>query len=105
MPLTDPRQLRAWLSGVDYPAEKNELVTQATRNGAPEDVLAALRSIPPVSYASRSEVATSVPITAQQTDGEKAEERREHSHAGLAAAETETAENPIVAERGDNPKS
>jgi hypothetical protein len=90
---------------VDYPAEKDDLVTQATRNGAPEDVLAALRSIPPVSYGSRSEVATSVPIPAQQTDGQKAEERREHTHSGLSETDTQVTENPIVAERGDNPKS
>lgn len=104
MALNDPHELRTWLNGVDYPAEKDELLSRARDNNAPDDVLAALRTIPPVSYGSRSEVETSVPVPTQQTDADKAEERRHHTHAHLSEAERETSSHPISGERGDNPK-
>jgi len=62
MSLSDPSQLRTALSGVDYPASKEELVDQAEHNGAPDEVVAALRAVPPVDYANRSEVLASVDI-------------------------------------------
>lgn len=104
MALTDASQLRAWLNGTKYPAEKPDLIHQAEQNSAPEDVLAALREMPPAIYANREEVAASVRIPDQQTDTEKAGERRRHSHPGRAESEAETPSTPITEVRGDNPK-
>lgn len=48
-------------AGVDFPASKEELVRAAEAAGAPDDVVAALRAIPPEEYANRAEVARSIP--------------------------------------------
>ncbi|MEU7620693.1 DUF2795 domain-containing protein [Micromonospora rifamycinica] len=53
-----------YLSGLDYPAEKDAVVRQAEREGAPPDVLRALRALPPVDYANDAEVARSAAIEA-----------------------------------------
>ena len=45
----------------DFPATKDELVRAAQAAGAPDEVLRALRAIPPVGYRNRAEVARSVP--------------------------------------------
>jgi hypothetical protein len=39
-----PIELQKYLSGVDYPASKSELLEAAKSNGAPEDLLGALES-------------------------------------------------------------
>lgn len=104
MAFTDASQLRTWLNGVDYPADKSDLINQAEQNDAPEDVLAALREMPPETYRSRAEVASSVRIPEQQTDTEKAGEHRRHSRSGRAENEAETPTTPIAEVRGDNPK-
>lgn len=104
MTSTDPGHLRTWLSGTKFPADKSDLIHQAEQNDAPDDVLAALREMPPATYGNRAEVASSVRIPEQQTDTEKAGERRRHSHPGRAETEAETPTNPIAEVRGDNPK-
>lgn len=81
MSLSDPSQLRAALNGVDYPASKDQLVNQAERNEAPGEVVSALRAMPPVDYANRSEVLSSVQVRDPQT---------------------ETSDHPIVREVGEN---
>lgn len=49
------------LRDVDFPATKDELVKAARAAGASEEVLRALRAVPPVEYRNRTEVARSVP--------------------------------------------
>lgn len=49
------------LRDVDFPAGKDELIRAAQEAGAPEEVIHALRAIPPEVYRSRTEVARSVP--------------------------------------------
>lgn len=95
-------ELRKWLDGVDFPASKEALVHHAQHQGAPEHVIEALQSIPATSYENRDQLSTSVPVSGGQTDAEKAGERRHHTHDRLAEQETQTPENPIVQERGDN---
>jgi hypothetical protein len=46
----NPIQIQKFLSGVDYPAEKNDIVQTAEKNGADDDVLEALRGLPEKSY-------------------------------------------------------
>ncbi|MCM0676835.1 DUF2795 domain-containing protein [Micromonospora phytophila] len=53
-----------YLSSLDYPAEKDDVVREAEREGAPPDVLRALRALPPVDYANGTEVARSAHIEA-----------------------------------------
>lgn len=42
----NPVQIQKFLGGVDYPADKNELIQAATQHGAPDDVLATLKNLP-----------------------------------------------------------
>ncbi|MFC8849838.1 MULTISPECIES: DUF2795 domain-containing protein [unclassified Micromonospora] len=51
-----------YLSSLDYPADKADVVREAEREGAPPDVLRALRALPPVDYANGTEVARSAGI-------------------------------------------
>ena len=53
-----------YLSSLDYPAEKDDVVREAEREGAPPEVLKALRALPPVDYANGNEVARSAGIDA-----------------------------------------
>ncbi|MGB2569985.1 DUF2795 domain-containing protein [Micromonospora citrea] len=53
-----------YLSSLDYPAEKDDVVREAEREGAPPEVLRALRALPPVDYANGNEVARSAGIDA-----------------------------------------
>ncbi|MFC4147858.1 DUF2795 domain-containing protein [Micromonospora mangrovi] len=53
-----------YLSALDYPAGKDDVVREAEREGAPPEVLKALRALPPVDYANGTEVARSAGIDA-----------------------------------------
>ena len=57
-----PDQVLRYLADVDYPADKDTLVTTAERAGAPDGVLRSIRAIPPVEYRSRAEVVRSVRV-------------------------------------------
>jgi uncharacterized protein DUF2795 len=57
-----PEQVLDYLTDVDYPADKETLVSAAERSGAPDEVLSSLRDIPPVDYRSRAEVVRSVRV-------------------------------------------
>ena len=57
-----PEQVLDYLAEVDYPADKDALVSAAERSGAPDEVLRSLRAIPPVDYRSRAEVVRSVRV-------------------------------------------
>jgi hypothetical protein len=48
------------IKSVSFPAGKTELVNAAEAASAPTEVVAALRAVPPESYANREEVARSV---------------------------------------------
>ncbi|MER5456640.1 DUF2795 domain-containing protein [Micromonospora sp. NPDC002389] len=55
-----------YLSSLDYPAGKDDVVREAEREGAPPDVVQALRALPPVDYANSTEVARSAHIDASE---------------------------------------
>ncbi|WP_166822523.1 DUF2795 domain-containing protein [Brevibacterium limosum] len=105
MAFTDRKQVRTWLDGIDFPADKQQLVDQAERNGAPEEVVRGFRAMPPVEYENIKEVFSSVSIRRDQSDADKAEQAHRHAHSGLAEHERETPVNPIVDELGENRKS
>ena len=46
----NPIQLQKHLSGVNYPASRDELIKHAEQNGADETALASLRRIPDREY-------------------------------------------------------
>ena len=53
-------RLREALREVDFPADKDELIRAARAADAADDVIRALRVLPPVEYAGWSEVARSI---------------------------------------------
>jgi hypothetical protein len=54
--MVSAKQVAHYLTDVDFPADKDSLLRAAERQGAPEEVLRALRAMPPVEYASKDEV-------------------------------------------------
>ncbi|MCP2249260.1 DUF2795 domain-containing protein [Lentzea aerocolonigenes] len=46
----NPIEIQKYLSGVDYPVTKRQLLDKARENGADEDVLAALEKLPERDY-------------------------------------------------------
>lgn len=45
-----------YLKMVDFPASRDDLVREAQQAGAPNDVIKALRGMPPVDYDNKEEV-------------------------------------------------
>ena len=60
MPQVTPSQLRDALNRVDFPADKEAILEQAEPGS--EDVVKALRSLPPVAYGNADEVVRSVTV-------------------------------------------
>ncbi|MFB9236510.1 DUF2795 domain-containing protein [Plantactinospora siamensis] len=52
-------QVIDYLSAMDYPAAKEDILREAERAGAPPEVLRALRALPPVDYANTNQVVRS----------------------------------------------
>ena len=50
MAAPNPIQIQKYLSGIDYPASKDDVVSTAEKENAPDDVLEALRAIPDGEY-------------------------------------------------------
>ncbi|WP_420369546.1 DUF2795 domain-containing protein [Curtobacterium sp. L1-20] len=46
----NPIQIQKYLSGIDYPASKDDIVSKAKGEGADDDVLEALGNIPDGDY-------------------------------------------------------
>jgi len=49
-------KIQVYLKGIDYPADKNELVDHAEENGAPDEVMAILRQLADKQYTSPADV-------------------------------------------------
>ncbi len=52
----NPIQIQKFLKGVDYPANKSDLLENAERQGADEDVRATLEQLPDVEYETPADV-------------------------------------------------
>lgn len=48
--------VKQYLKTVDFPAGKDTIAYEAQMAGAPEDVVKALKAMPPVDYANKDEV-------------------------------------------------
>ena len=53
-------EVQKYLSGVDYPASKDELVQHARSQNAPDDVIEALESLPDGEYDGPNRVSSAV---------------------------------------------
>ena len=52
----NPDEAQQYLEGVDYPASKDEIISAAEGNGAPESLIEALGSLPTPEFASAEDV-------------------------------------------------
>lgn len=77
-----------YLQALDYPATKEEILAEAEREGAPEEVLKAIRGMPPVVYENKIEVFRSAKTDiAELSPAEKAERARDKTHQRIAEHE------------------
>jgi hypothetical protein len=77
-----------YLQALDYPATKDEILAEAEREGAPEEVLKAIRGMPPVVYENKIEVFRSAKTDiAELSPAEKAERARDKTHERIAEHE------------------
>ena len=102
MPHVTSDEVVRYLRDVDYPASKEDLLRAADDAGAPQEVLGALRAIPPEEYANRAEVARSVPTDPaadlHPSAAQRAEQARVRRHRGpqpLSEYEREVPKPPI----------
>ncbi|MDQ0616020.1 DUF2795 domain-containing protein [Arthrobacter globiformis] len=56
----NPIQIQKFLSGIDYPANREALISRAKESGADSNVLDALQSIPDKEYDSPTAVSSAV---------------------------------------------
>lgn len=83
MSSTSVRDVLNALQDVDFPAGKEELVQAAENAGAPEEVVKALRAIPPDEYGNRDEVARPVRVgPASDLDLSAAQRAEQARHGG-----------------------
>ncbi len=55
-----PAMIQNYLAGIDYPAEKDDLIQYASDQDAPDDMISLLRQIPSRTYNKTSEVIAEV---------------------------------------------
>lgn len=79
---TDVPEVLGALKDVDFPAGKEQLVTAARTAGASDEVVKALRGIPPEEYSNREEVARSVQVDPDSDLGHDATQRAEQARQG-----------------------
>ncbi|MFE0807528.1 DUF2795 domain-containing protein [Streptomyces sp. NPDC058794] len=79
---TSAREVAEAIKDVDFPARKDDLIRAAREAGASQDAVAALRGIPPESYANREEVARSVRVDPASDLGTSRAQRAEQARAG-----------------------
>ncbi|GAA4934149.1 DUF2795 domain-containing protein [Streptomyces coeruleoprunus] len=90
------------IKSADFPASKEDLVEAARRSGASEEVVKALRGIPPEQYTNRDDVAHSVRVDVdsdQDTNrSRRAEQARQGGKPGLAQGLRDVPKPPIQEE-------
>jgi hypothetical protein len=77
-------EIARYLGTVDFPATRDEIVQEAARQGAPEEVLKALRRMPPVDYRSGAEVLRSAAVREELPPSEHAARARDRTHQRIA---------------------
>ena len=96
-----PEAVLSYLQDVDYPADKDTLVTAAERAGAPEEVLRSIRAIPPVDYRNRAEVLRSVRVDPApgRSASRAAEQARTDAPPGVAEHLRDPQEDRVTGEQ------
>jgi hypothetical protein len=93
------------LRDVDFPATRDELIRAAQAAGAPDEVLRALRALPPVEYRNRDEVGRSVPADLAAglgfSPGQRNEAIREAHHPQRFSAYSRDVPKPVVEQELD----
>jgi len=79
-------QVIEYLKDVDFPAHRDVLVRAAEQARAPEDVIKALRAMPPEEYGNKAEVMTSAhtPAEPDQDPSVKAAQAHDKLHQRIA---------------------
>jgi hypothetical protein len=81
-------EVLTYLEALDFPADRDAIVREAEREGAPEEVVKALRGMPPVVYENKAEVYRSAKTDiADLSPAEKAERARDIKHQRIAEHE------------------
>lgn len=103
---TDRASLEATLSGVDFPASKEDLVAHAQNHGGDAETVRSLRAMPVAEYQNLAEVIRSAPLDMAAEEGQssadKARQASRHEHSGLAEHQRDTPSTPIGEELGEN---
>jgi hypothetical protein len=90
------------LGDVDFPADKERLVTAAEDAGASGDVVAVLRAMPREEYGSRAEVARSVEVDPASdldlSEAQRAEQARMGGRPGLSQHLRDVPKPPVQEE-------
>ncbi|MFK3979798.1 DUF2795 domain-containing protein [Micromonospora sp. NPDC050397] len=83
--VTNAEVLR-YLTALDFPATRDDIVAEAERAGAPHGVLRALRAMPPVDYGNVNEVARSAATNSnpEVTPADLAARARDKKHQRVA---------------------
>jgi hypothetical protein len=84
--MASAEQVVEYLTNVDFPAHRDDLVRAAEREGAPEDVIKALRGMPPEEYTNKDEVMRSAhtPAAPDQDPSIRAAQARDKKHQRIA---------------------
>lgn len=107
MTSTQPEQVRAALEGLNYPASKDDVVAHAAEREAGGAVLKLLRSLPVAVYENRNDVMAAVPfdqgvVGEGQDTEDRMNERRRHTHSGLAEHEKDAPQSVVEDTLGYN---
>jgi hypothetical protein len=60
MSKANPISLQKYLKGIDYPAQKQDLIDHAQQHGADENVISTLEQLPEAAYETPAEVSKAV---------------------------------------------
>lgn len=64
----NPLQLERYVSGLDFPASRDDLVRQATEQGAEEQVVETLRKLPATEYTGPESVSSALSEISDATE-------------------------------------
>jgi hypothetical protein len=102
---TDVPAVLSAIKDVDFPAAKEDLLDAARRSSASEEVLKALRGIPPEQYGNHDDVARSVRVDADSdlglTAAQRAEQARQGGKPGMSQHLRDAPKTPLQEELGD----
>jgi hypothetical protein len=92
-----------YLINADFPAHRDDLVRAAEREGAPAEIIKALRGMPPDEYANKDEVMRSArtPAAAGQDPSVKAAQAHDKKHQRIAQPERDVTPSDVTPSEAD----